>query len=455
MRFFRNQAFAVVFFCSVVLLNAEENWSYQSIGTPVEFDLSGSDGNKTMVLSSPDEQGAAGFVENSYPVDGGEWMEFKVERKASRISYPRRSCVVRIEWYGEGGKPVSSSESVSPDYFGTTTTTARPEFPRDRETVPEGWTLVSDRYEVPADAVKAVVQLHLRWAPGGEVAWRGAQLVIVNPPPERLVTLSAIHTRLSGRDGTVESNREHFRPLIEQAVEANADLIVLPELLNCKGVTHDYASGAEPIPGNTTKFFGALAKQHDLYIVIGMAEKAGNIIYNTAVLLGPDSSIVGAYRKIALPREEIARGISPGDEYPVFETRFGKLGMMICYDVFHPEVARELAANGAEVIAMPIWGGNPALAAARCIENGVHLVTSTYTDHEADWMKSAIWDREGRRLSTASEWESIVTATVDLNKRTYWHGLGDFQARIARESPVRKAEPSFDLQSVETGSSLE
>ena len=162
------------------------------------------------------------------------------------------------------------------------------------------------------------------------------------------------------------------------------------------------------------------------------------------MLVGPSGEVEGKYRKVTLPREEIARGIAPGHEYPVFETRFGKVGMMVCYDVFFPEVARQLARNGAEVIALPIWGGNPRLAAARCAENGVHLVTSTYTNHDHDWMKTAIWDREGDRLVEADEWGTVVIHEVDLNEKTYWYGLGDFQSRIAREAPVWEAESITD-----------
>ena len=67
-------------------------------------------------------------------------------------------------------------------------------------------------------------------------------------------------------------------------------------------------------------------------------------------------------------RGEIEAGIQPGNEYPVFETRFGKVGMMVCYDGFFPEVARELSNAGAEVIAFPVAGCNPMLVAARACE---------------------------------------------------------------------------------------
>ncbi len=168
---------------------------------------------------------------------------------------------------------------------------------------------------------------------------------------------------------------------------------------------------------------------------MGLVERDGTAIYNTAVLLGPDGEIAGKYRKVCLPREEIEGGVTPGKTYPVFNTRFGKLGMMVCWDVHFPEAARNLSNNGAEVIAMPIWGGNPALAKARAIENQIFLVSSTYTDHNRDWMKSAVWDQEGNMLAVGTEWGQVHVVEVDLGKRKHWKWLGDFKARIYRERP--------------------
>ena len=93
--------------------------------------------------------------------------------------------------------------------------------------------------------------------------------------------------------------------------------------------------------------------------------------------IGPDGAVAGKYRKVTLPRSEVEAGVTPGDSYPVFDTRFGKVGMMVCYDGFFPEVARELSNRGAEVIAWPVWGCNPSLAAARACENHVYVVSST------------------------------------------------------------------------------
>lgn len=421
---------------------AADGWELTSprdeIGVTGEFDTEAN----LLRLVSPESEARNGFWERTFPIEGGKSYRFFALRKAEGIEHPRRSCVVRIEWYDDDDRAVPSPHPVNPAYFGSDTGMARPEFPRDRKLRNDGWTEVEDIYVAPKKATKAVVQLHLRWASGGSVDWQNVTFAESEPLASRKVKLAAVHFNLPGSGRSVGENREAFAPLIAEAAEKGADLIVLPELLTCKGVTHDYVSVAESVPGPSTEYFGVLAKKHDCYLVVGLPERDGHLVYNVAALIGPDGGLVGKYRKVTLPREEIARGIAPGHDYPVFDTRFGKVGMMVCYDVFFPEVARQLAMSGAEVIALPIWGGNPRLAAARCAENGVYLVSSTYTGHEHDWMKTAIWNREGDRLAEANEWGSVVVEEVDLNQQTYWYGLGDFQSRIAREGPVWEAEPS-------------
>jgi predicted amidohydrolase len=103
---------------------------------------------------------------------------------------------------------------------------------------------------------------------------------------------------------------------------------------------------------------------------------------------------------------------------------------MICWDSSYPEVARSLASRGAEVIFLPIWGGEETLVQARAVENQVHIVASGYD------FRSGIFDRRGQRIADAKGDPDVVVAEVDLADRTVWPWLGFWRARIDHEAPA-------------------
>jgi predicted amidohydrolase len=244
-----------------------------------------------------------------------------------------------------------------------------------------------------------------------------------------MVRIAPIHHRPQ-EPPTTQENLTQFAGFIDKAGEQKADIVCLPEGITVVSTGKNYLEVSEPVPGPTTNFLGQLAKKYKMYIVAGIYEKEGPIVYNTAVLMGRDGKLVGKYRKVTLPREEIDGGITPGDSFPVFETDFGKIGIMICWDVYFPEPARMLAQKGAEIILLPIWGGDLTLAKARAIENQIYLVSSTYD------MKTGVFDKTGKLLVEGTKENPVAVIDVDLNQRELFPYLGEFRNRIKRELPA-------------------
>ena len=276
--------------------------------------------------------------------------------------------------------------------------------------------------------------------------WDDISLDEIADPGPRKVTIASINLRPNQTHAAAESVRQ-FLETVEAAVPGKTDIILLPEGITVVGTGKTYAEVAETIPGPTTARLGELARKRSSYVAAGIYEREGTAIYNTAVLIDRAGNVEGRYRKVYLPREEVEAGLTPGNDYPVFRTDFGTVGLMICYDVFFADPARALATKGAEVILMPIWGGDETLAKARAIENKVFLVASGY-DHP-----TYIMDPDGEMLSLARNRGSAAIATVDFNKRYLDQWLGDMHGRRMKELrlDVKAPLPGFVNRDVPGG----
>lgn len=373
-------------------------------------------GQTTLALSGDGKSYANGSWSTIFDVVAGKYYGFTARFKPENTDQIDRSILAQIEWLSSDGQRVKELE-----------------FPGFRaQVLKDGWYELRETYKVPAEAVKASVDLIYRWDADGKVFFERAALKEVPEPEPRMVRLATIYHRPLNTASPSE-NLEEFKKYIDIAGEKNADIVCLPEGITVIGTGKTYLEVAESVPGPTTDFLGQLAKKYNMYIVAGLYEREGPVIYNTAVLMDKNGTLKGKYRKTSLPTQEIVNGITPGDAFPVFETDFGKIGIMICYDVYFPEPARMLAFHGAEVIFLPIWGGILTLAKARAISNQIYLVSSSYD------MKTGIFDKTGALIAEANAGEPVVVVEVDLNQRQLWGNDGEFRNKAFREMPGAKA----------------
>lgn len=188
--------------------------------------------------------------------------------------------------------------------------------------------------------------------------------------------------------------KKNLAAITKLLAPVKTDLVVLPELCTTGYLfsnKREIRALAEPVPdGKTTRFFIELSRQKKTHIIAGIAERDGNVFYNSAVITGPQGHI-GTYRKVHLYAEE-KKWFAPGNKgFDVYKIKSARVGVMICFDWIFPESARTLALKGADIIAHPSNLVLPWCQSAmrvRSIENRIFTITANRIGRETRGGKS-------------------------------------------------------------------
>ncbi len=346
--------------------------------------------------------GWAYTVEN---VKAGQYYELAAYYSTESVPDERREVLARIDWLDAAGRRVAQ-----PDYA--------------YETSVEGsWKRVSLKVPAPAQAASARLEFILGWAPSGTVWWDDITLVETARPADRVVRIGTVSLHPHNNP----DNLGAFLLALDEIAKEKPDFVCLGEEILNEGNSKTYLSTAEPIPGPSTRRLGESARKHDMYIVAGLIERDGHGAYNTSVLIDRRGNVAGKYRKVYLPREEIEGGLTPGSSCPVFDTDFGKIGIMVCWDAEYTDAARTLAVQGAEIIFVPAAGGYLTLLKARALENHLYVISSGFD------VESSIIDPTGTVLFATMDSGVDKVVSVNLAERFTDPWLGDMRARFHKE----------------------
>jgi N-carbamoylputrescine amidase len=273
------------------------------------------------------------------------------------------------------------------------------------------------------------------------------------------VTLGLIQTACAAAP---EANLKKTLALAERAARQGAQIICTQELFRsqyfCQSEDHKNFRLAETIPGPTTDAFCRLAKKHRVVVIASLFEKrAAGVYHNTAAVIDADGSLLGRYRKMHIPDDPLYYEkfyFTPGDlGFRAWATRYGKIGVLICWDQWYPEAARLTALQGAQILFYPTAiGWHPAekkklgvrqhdswetIQRSHAVANGCYVAAVNRIGHEKlagkgieFWGQSFVAGTSGEILAKAGvNREEILIVPVDLGQvddtRTHWPFLRD------------------------------
>ncbi len=232
---------------------------------------------------------------------------------------------------------------------------------------------------------------------------------------------------------TVRDNIEKARSLIDVAALYRSDIICLPETFACVNVPHSRAEEvAEPVPGPITEMAMDSARKHSVNIICPLLEKRGNRVYNSAVVIDRQGHVVGIYEKVhpvttTFDFTQFEHGVTPGQEPKVFDLDFGRIGVMICFDILWGRQWSQLAEMGAEIV---FWtsaydGGFHLRALAW--DNHYCVVSAVLSSH------AGIIDMTGEVLAETESPQAVIGMEINLEKKLFHTDFNGSQIPAIRE----------------------
>ncbi len=225
--------------------------------------------------------------------------------------------------------------------------------------------------------------------------------------------------------GDVESNMATIEAFARRLAKREADIVCFPELATTGySLNRRWRDYSEPIPGPTSNRLAWLAREFGFYLICGIAERDSRSkrIFDSAILISSTGDFVGVYRKVHLWATE-RRFFTPGRRFRVFKTKFGKIGIGICYDLEFPEPARAMALQGAEIIffssaqPLPMENHVDTYIRSRAAENCVFVAHSNRIGREGRTVffgQSQIVSPACRALARKDGGQGFVVAQVDF-----------------------------------------
>lgn len=383
-----------------------------------------------ILIEGEDPYAVGGVTQDIKNIKPGQAYAIEALCKFQNIPAPYQSVLVRLYWL-RAGRPLHPAGTL---VRGPTTKGNAGKY--------------ADVLVAPENADAARISLEVKWPRGGSVMFKRIGIKPTAKPGPRKVKVGTVYLR--PRNSTPEKNMTLWCDQIDAAGSLGLDILCLGETIKAIGTNASITDRAESIPGPATNQLGRAAKKNNIWVVASLNEKVGDVVYNTAVLIDRKGNLAGKYRKVHLPREEWKQGVRPGDQYPVFQTDFGKVAVQICYDWFFPEPESIFALKGAEIIFAPTWGNTlpdvdgcvngETTFRVRARDNGVYMVPCVYDGN------SMVIDPMGRILASSNGKTGIFWAEIDLNKEEPLEWVGHWRSIAPRHRMQPTYAPLLELQ---------